>query len=511
MTGELAQAGREPTDAELVGRCRAGDCQAFGLIVRRYQSLVCALAYAACGDFARSEDVAQEVFLRAWKQIAALRDPERVREWLCGIARRAGVDAYRRRRREPAEGGGELPADATSPEPRPSEAAARREEEQILWRALERIAPGYREPLVLYYREHRSIEHVACALDLSEENVRQRLSRGRKALQEEVERMLEGTLAASRPGEAFTAAVVASLPPLAALGPVGAGASAAKGGALKTILFAGWAAGLLVAVWGMIAHLRAAPTRGARRRGFIKWTILWAGCLVFTASFFLMVGRPGSYWFAHPAFRWLLLLGGAMLYAGAVGLYGWSCAAGDATIPRGEYVSRRRLLGLPLVHIRFGAGPAKPAIGWIAIGDSACGAIFACGHLAAAPLAFGVLSLGPIALGGLAAGGFAFGFVAVGAAVIGGLAAGLWAYGGSVFGWVAAVGGAAGSRSFALAAAGFTFAPHANDAPAYEAIGRMFLFRHQAILLALGLVISWAPLFATLAWRRAASRRSPSS
>jgi RNA polymerase sigma factor (sigma-70 family) len=50
----------------------------------------------------------------------------------------------------------------------------------ILLRALERIPETYRVPLVLFYREHQSVEAVAQNLELTEETVRQRLSRGRK-------------------------------------------------------------------------------------------------------------------------------------------------------------------------------------------------------------------------------------------------------------------------------------------------------------------------------------------
>ena len=501
MTGGSLPSGAEASDADLVGRCRAGEREAFGQIVGRYQALVCALAYSACGSFTQSEDVAQEVFLRAWRQLGALREPERLKEWLAGIARRAAVDAYRRNRREPSLGGEDLPAEAASPEPLPSELTARREEEQLLWRALEQVPASYREALVLYYRERRSIEHVAVALDLSEENVRQRLSRGRRALQEEVARMLEGTLAATQPGAAFTAAVMTSLPPLTALGTAGAAGSAAKGGALKALLLGSWAAGALIAAGGMIAQLRAAPTPGERRRIVTKWSILWTGGLLFAASFWLMARQSPAYWEAHAAERNALWIGPALVYGVAVGLYCWSCAAGDPTIPPGEFISRRRLFGRPLLHVRFGAGPAR---GWIAVGDEAYGWLFACGHMAVAPVACGVIATGGVALGGWVCGGFAFGFVAIGAAALGGLAAGLWAYGGTVFGWVAAVGGAAHARAFALGAGGFTAAAHANDAAAQAAASRILVLQHAPTLLAVCLVVSWLPLFATLAWRRRA-------
>jgi DNA-directed RNA polymerase specialized sigma24 family protein len=54
-------------DDQLWQRSRQGDREAFGRIVERYQSLICSLAYSACGDLAQSEDLGQEAFLAAWE------------------------------------------------------------------------------------------------------------------------------------------------------------------------------------------------------------------------------------------------------------------------------------------------------------------------------------------------------------------------------------------------------------------------------------------------------------
>ncbi len=75
---------------------------------------------------------------------------------------------------------------------------------------------------------------MAEALELSEDAVKQRLSRGRKLLQEEVLAFVEGALARTNPGKAFTIAVVAALPALTLFVAKAAtlGAAAAKGGVL---------------------------------------------------------------------------------------------------------------------------------------------------------------------------------------------------------------------------------------------------------------------------------------
>ena len=67
------------SDEQLWQKSQTGDREAFGHIVERYQSLICSLAYSACGDVARSEDLAQEAFIAAWQKLGELREPMRLR------------------------------------------------------------------------------------------------------------------------------------------------------------------------------------------------------------------------------------------------------------------------------------------------------------------------------------------------------------------------------------------------------------------------------------------------
>jgi len=185
-----------PTDAELVGACLSGDRRAFGTIVERYQRLLCSLAFAATGRLNESEDMAQEAFVTAWKQLGKLREPEKLRSWLCGILRHTASHARRRDGREPVRRADSLEhaAEFAADEQPAVDHAMNEEEQKILWHALEQVPELYREPLVLYYREHRSVEHVARELDLTESAVKQRLSRGRKLLQARVLSFVEGAL-----------------------------------------------------------------------------------------------------------------------------------------------------------------------------------------------------------------------------------------------------------------------------------------------------------------------------
>lgn len=199
----------------LLAACLAGDTSAYRGIVTQHQALVVALCYAALGSRQAAEEAAQEVFVVGWRQLASLRDPDKLRPWLAGIARHVCANARRARQRD-------LPSlpEATdeTPDPAggPDVAAVAREEELIVDRALAGLPEEYRETLVLFYREGQSARAVAGALEISEDAVRQRLVRGRRLLQERVLAQVERTLQRTGPGAAFAVAVLALLPAPAA-------------------------------------------------------------------------------------------------------------------------------------------------------------------------------------------------------------------------------------------------------------------------------------------------------
>lgn len=198
-------------ESELLQASAAGDKEAFGLVVQRYQSLICALTYSATGDVATSEDLAQETFIRAWKKLRQLESPGKFRAWLCTIARNLTHTAARRRSvASPLEDAQTQPATT----PGPDEIASETERRQIVWDAVGRIEPKYREPLILYYRCGQSIRDVADNLDLSEDAVRQRLHRGRQFIKTEISSLVEDTLSHSGPAKTFAVIVVAALPAL---------------------------------------------------------------------------------------------------------------------------------------------------------------------------------------------------------------------------------------------------------------------------------------------------------
>jgi RNA polymerase sigma factor (sigma-70 family) len=476
------------SDSDLVARCLAGDRDAFSSIVSRYQTLVCSLAYSRIGNLGQSEDIAQETFITAWKHLRHLREPSKLRAWLCGIVRNRIHKNLRREGLEPAHDAETLEvAEESLPatEALPSEHAVKREEEAILWRSLERVPELYREPMILFYREHQSIETVAQSLDLSEDTVKQRLSRGRRLLHQEVLAFVETTLERTNPGKAFTIAVLGTISMLSTSAKAATVAAAAvKGGAtVKGATALGLFNGILGPLLGFVgpwfqyrAFLAAAESEAKRRyiKSYYRRLFgIMAGFAVLLAGLILVGQRLVS---THPR-----LFAGALItlvvayVVAAVRMGAWANRMfremredQDALLEsrpqvRWEYRSKLELLGLPLIHFRFHRTAAQrtPVKAWIAAGDFAYGVVFAFGGLAIAPLSIGGIAIGLIPFGGMAVGLFALGGFALGGWVFGGFALGWQAFGACALALNAAMGGLAIARDFA--SGGIAQATQANN------------------------------------------------
>lgn len=278
-------------DARLVRLAAAGDQRAFEELVASHQGLACAVAYAACGDFHRSEELAQEAFISAWRHLGQLKDPSAFRAWLCGIVRNQVADDQRRRQGQDRLRASLPPADEADPTPSPAAQAAEADEVAFVLRQLRQLPEIYREPMVLFYRSGESVAFVAAQLDLSEELVRQRLARGRAMLADRMEQALGGALRDSAPGPGFAAGVVGLLGAGSAPLAVGSGASAKAG---VGVGFWAMAAGTFAGLWMLYAAARESALSDADWRA-MRRAIWWQ------LGLFLLVGPALIYWITVSA------------------------------------------------------------------------------------------------------------------------------------------------------------------------------------------------------------------
>ena len=287
------------TDSELIQLCRHGNQNAYGQIVERYQTLACSVGYNCCGDLALSEDLAQDGFILAWQKLGDLKDDSKFKAWICTIVRNLANRSSQRFGRSVTHAAAHLDAvvDIPSDIETPVERAVSLEEEKLVWQALADVPENYREPLILFYREEQSVARVAEALDLSEDAVKQRLSRGRKMLRQHLAAVVESALANSKPAKAFTGAVLLGLSSATAKSAAAAGVTTATATVAKSAAGVGAGSGLSSLLLGPILNLPVLAwllkiafddTRSERERRLLHRNLLFGFCglVVFAATVF---------------------------------------------------------------------------------------------------------------------------------------------------------------------------------------------------------------------------------
>ena len=242
---------QEIQESTVVLDAQQGNSSAFEELVSRYQNLVTSIAFSKTGDLQRSEDIAQQAFLIAWQKLKDLNEPAKFGAWLRAIARNVVSNSNRKTSLLDRSPRSLEVQDIPQTIEAPDESLSLKEQQQLLWACLKDIPDDYREPLVLYYREDKSIEQVATQLGLSVDAVKKRLSRGRAMLKQEVHQFVEDILGTSKPGPTFSSAVIAALPAIAGKSIVAGSAQIGADVADKAVA----KIGLTAPVWSMWAGL----------------------------------------------------------------------------------------------------------------------------------------------------------------------------------------------------------------------------------------------------------------
>jgi RNA polymerase sigma-70 factor, ECF subfamily len=177
-------------DAELVRRVGAGDSRAAEALVRRHLPRMTALARRMLSDPAEAEDVAQEVFLRVWRNAASWKEGQaKFETWMHRVAINLCYDRLRRKREtlDPDAG-----VDVADLSPGAVDGIAARERAVEVHRALDGLPERQRAAIVLCHFQELSNIEAAAALEVSVEALESLLSRGRRALRSQLAGVMEG-------------------------------------------------------------------------------------------------------------------------------------------------------------------------------------------------------------------------------------------------------------------------------------------------------------------------------
>jgi len=201
-------------DGHIIYECINGDSASFGLLVDKYKASIFALAYSRLNNFQDAEDITQEVFLKAYKSLRTLRQWDNFVVWLRSVT----INMCKNKIREQSRRRDKFSLkDQNSEIIENASLDSYREEQSSSWRnealdslneALDSLPEEYRQILILHYLGGMKGEEISKFLSISHDTVRQRLSRARAMLKEEVLAMISTNYGQQKLSASFTFRII---------------------------------------------------------------------------------------------------------------------------------------------------------------------------------------------------------------------------------------------------------------------------------------------------------------
>jgi RNA polymerase sigma-70 factor, ECF subfamily len=167
----------------LVDRAKAGDREAFGELVQRFEKSVYAMALSRVRQPDEAQELAQEVFVHAMRKIGQLRDPRCFAGWLRRIIARMAIN--RGTRRKPAYGADPEVLDAVAGDFQSPDAAMERNEAKAgLHAGLNKLKPDDRATLEAFYLRGKSLVEMSAEFEAPVGTIKRRLHVARNRLKE---------------------------------------------------------------------------------------------------------------------------------------------------------------------------------------------------------------------------------------------------------------------------------------------------------------------------------------
>lgn len=187
----------ELTDAELIQAALNGDAGAFSVLVGRYSRDVYGFAFFMAKDTNEAEDIAQEAFVKVWKNLKKFKPGAKFKSWLMTIVRNTTIDYIRKRRHavfsdfDDAEGANAIVETLADEERLADEVASLAESAGHVAEKVKELPDIYRSVLALRYEGDLSFEEISKILGKPVNTVKSQHRRALMALR----KLLSGTIA----------------------------------------------------------------------------------------------------------------------------------------------------------------------------------------------------------------------------------------------------------------------------------------------------------------------------
>ena len=174
---------KEMTDYELIRACLEKDNAYFAELVERYKNLVYSIILRMQNDREEANDLAQEVFLKIYKNLGKYYPDYKFSTWVMRITTNHVIDYNRAKRQAytPLEEVGHMPSDW---EDSPEETLVKKERTTKLAAAVNGLPDMYKVPIVLYHQQGMSYHEISSAICEPLSKVKNRIFRGRKMLKD---------------------------------------------------------------------------------------------------------------------------------------------------------------------------------------------------------------------------------------------------------------------------------------------------------------------------------------
>jgi RNA polymerase sigma-70 factor, ECF subfamily len=175
--------------ANMVAQVKKGDQEAFEGIVDLFKDKIYRHCYRMVGNGHEAEDLAQETFLRAYRNISKYNNEFKFSTWIFRIATNLCIDRLRKKKPDyyldaevPGTDGATMYSQLSSEEPMPEQVVTENERWNELQEEIMKLPEKYRTAIVLKYVEDLSLEEISHIMDIPVPTVKTRIHRGREAL-----------------------------------------------------------------------------------------------------------------------------------------------------------------------------------------------------------------------------------------------------------------------------------------------------------------------------------------